>query len=189
MQLMRGSIGVESVPGSCTAFWVELETCDGDDARIRPHTESRTPSGRSAGAPVATILYIEDNPANLRLVEQVIRQRTPYSLIDAPTAELGLQLARIRQPDVILMDINLPGMDGYQALGELKTLEATRQIPVIAISANAMREDVARGRDAAFDGYLTKPIDIDRLLDSLRTAVVSRQVPEIAATLDIIKDT
>jgi CheY-like chemotaxis protein len=107
-----------------------------------------------------TVLYVEDNPVNLKLVTQLIGRKTDLHLLTAAEPEHGLQLARERRPDLILLDINLPGMSGYEVLQRLREGKATREIPVVALSANAMEEDLSRGREAGFNGYLTKPIDV-----------------------------
>lgn len=115
------------------------------------------------------VLYVEDNPANMRLVEQILRQFPDVELIGVETAESGLDVAEEQQPELILMDINLPGMDGFQALAELKQKEKTKHIPVVAISANAMDTDVQRGLDAGFIAYLTKPLNLQEFMSMIRT--------------------
>ena len=113
------------------------------------------------------ILCVEDNAANLRLIEALIARVPDATLLTSGDAKTGLEMARTRIPDVILMDINLPGMDGFEALAELKAAPTTAAIPVIALSASAMPADVERGRAAGFAHYLTKPIKLDELLDAL----------------------
>lgn len=115
------------------------------------------------------VLYVEDNPANMRLVEQILRQFPDVELIGEETAESGLVVAEEQQPELILMDINLPGMDGFQALAELKKREKTQHIPVVAISANAMDSDMQRGLDSGFDSYLTKPLNLQEFMAMIRT--------------------
>jgi len=129
----------------------------------------QTTDGQAASS--KTVLYIEDNPANLRLVTQVINSKTSHKLISAPDAALGLQLVSSQQPALILMDINLPGMDGYAALKQLQANEETRHIPVIAISANAMESDIKRGLAAGFVDYLTKPIQLNKLVQLVNTTL------------------
>lgn len=115
------------------------------------------------------VLYVEDNPANMRLVEQILRQFPDVELIGEETAESGLEVAEEQQPELILMDINLPGMDGYQALAELKKRKKTQHIPVVAISANAMDSDMQRGLDNGFDGYLIKPLNLQEFMSMIRS--------------------
>jgi len=111
-----------------------------------------------------TVLYIEDNPSSLRLVERSISGRLGLVMLNAPNAELGLEMVRNHRPDIILLDINLPGMNGFEALNILQHDTLTRDIPVIAITANAMERDIKKGLDAGFVDYLTKPLDIIQLV-------------------------
>ena len=111
-----------------------------------------------------SVLYIEDNPANLRLVSQLLGRRQNIHLISADEPVLGLELAFEHQPDLILLDINLPGMNGFEVLRCLQKENKTRDIPVIAISANAMSVDIEKGIKAGFDDYITKPINVKELL-------------------------
>jgi two-component system cell cycle response regulator DivK len=113
------------------------------------------------------ILIVEDNEKNLKLVRDLLQVKG-YQTLEAGTAELGVELARRHTPQLILMDIQLPGMDGVVALGQLKADPATAQIPVIALTAFAMKDDRERFRSAGFDGYLVKPIDIRELLEMVR---------------------
>jgi PAS domain S-box-containing protein len=160
---MQGSIGVESVPGTGSTFWVDLPGAQA--ASISPEPHAGIADATPAAKPTArTLLYVEDNPSNLLLVQKVIAARTKLTLIAARTAEDGLALAAEKRPDLILLDINLPGMDGLEALRRLQGNPATRDIPVIAVSANAMPKEVQQGLAAGFADYLTKPLDIPRLL-------------------------
>lgn len=106
------------------------------------------------------VLYVEDNPANMRLVEQLLKTFSDIELSGAETAEDGLEMAQKQLPDLILMDINLPGMNGYEALCELKKIKQTCDVPVVAISANALASDVDKGLAAGFADYITKPINL-----------------------------
>ena len=107
-----------------------------------------------------TVLYIEDNPSNLRLMAQILGRRQHIHLLTAHTPELGIELALARRPELILLDINMPGMDGYQVLQVLRADARLRTIPVVAVTANAMPRDIERGRAAGFSDYLTKPLDV-----------------------------
>lgn len=111
-----------------------------------------------------TVLYIEDNPANLRLVEQILEAIPHLHMWSAPEPLLGIELAKEHLPDVILLDINLPGMDGYEVIRHLKENDSLRETPVLAISANAMPKDIKKGKEAGFDGYITKPVNVKELL-------------------------
>ncbi|MCK5262133.1 MAG: response regulator [Gammaproteobacteria bacterium] len=114
-----------------------------------------------------TVLYIEDNPANLRLVVQLLGRRPDIQMLTAIEPLQGLELAAIHKPDLILLDINLPGIDGYEVLKRLRQREATQDKPVIAISANALLKDIKKGLQAGFDDYITKPININLLLQAV----------------------
>jgi len=113
------------------------------------------------------VLYIEDNPTNLLLIEHVLARISQVEMFSANNPELGLELSVSESPDLILLDINLPGMDGYEVLKRLRENEKTTNIPVIAISANAMSQDIDKGKNAGFVDYITKPIDIQHFLDLL----------------------
>jgi CheY-like chemotaxis protein len=117
------------------------------------------------------LLYVEDNPANLMLVEDLIARRPDIRLLTAGDGLGGIEIARASLPDVILMDINLPGISGIQALGMLSEDTATAHIPVVALSANAVPRDIAKGIEAGFFRYLTKPIRVDEFMDTLDVAL------------------
>ena len=121
------------------------------------------------------VLCIEDNPANLRLIERIVARRTDIRLLTAGDPGLGLELARAHRPDLILLDINLPDMDGYAVMRRLREDPATRGIPVVAISANAMPKDLERGKAAGFVDYLTKPLDVAQFTRSISD--ILRQEP------------
>jgi len=123
------------------------------------------------GAGLRTLLYVEDNPANLMLIEQLIARRPDMRLLSARDATLGINLAREQQPEVILMDINLPGISGIEALRILRGDPATAHIPVVALSANAMPRDVEKGLQAGFFRYLTKPIKVNEFMETLEIAL------------------
>ena len=123
------------------------------------------------GAPLRTLLYVEDNPANLKLVEQLIARRPDMRLLTAVNGTLGIELARAAQPDVILMDINLPGISGIEALKILREDPATAHIPIVALSANAMPRDIEKGLEAGFFRYLTKPIKVNEFMETLDVAL------------------
>jgi PAS domain S-box-containing protein len=172
VELMGGVIGVESTVGVGSVFWFELSTAAapqlaGDGAEPTAVAEVQV----ECGAPLRTLLYVEDNPANLKLVEQLIARRPDMRLLSAMNGNLGIDLARRDQPEVILMDINLPGMSGIEALKILHEDPATAHIPVIAISANAMPRDVEKGLQAGFFRYLTKPIKVKKFMDVLNVAL------------------
>lgn len=173
VEMMGGTIGFDSQPGRGSTFWIDINLAVDAPGRhtISPAPVKNLTERKDTTVPLKTILYIEDHPANLRMVAQVIAINTPYLLISAPNATLGLVLAESQQPDLILMDINLPGMDGYEAMKQLQLKDSTKNITVIAISANAMKSDIDRGRVAGFREYLTKPFDVKELLRVINQAL------------------
>ena len=165
IELMGGTVEAESEVGVGSAFWIELPRKASQDAaceRAAPGPAAAEDPEPGRGAAV-NVLYIEDNPANIRLVEQILSPLPEVDLVTAHTPELGLELALSRRPAVILLDINLPGMDGYRLLETFQTEAGLRDTPVIAITANAMPRDIERGRAAGFFEYLTKPLDVGHL--------------------------
>jgi CheY-like chemotaxis protein len=171
VEAMHGTVGVESKIGEGTVFWIDLIATD-----VAGPVEKETSSGLSHipaddSVSTRTVLYVEDNPANLKLVEMLIARRSDLRLLSAGTGDLGIEIAQAHQPDVILMDINLPGTSGIKALAVLRREAATAHIPVIALSANASPRDIERGLEAGFLQYLTKPIKVDELMHTLDVAL------------------
>jgi CheY-like chemotaxis protein len=123
------------------------------------------------GTPARTLLYVEDNLANLRLVEQIIARRPDLRMLTAVNGHLGIEVARTSPPEIILMDINLPDINGFDALKILREDPATAHIPIVALSANAMPRDIKRGLEAGFFRYLTKPIKIMEFMDMLHVTL------------------
>jgi signal transduction histidine kinase/ActR/RegA family two-component response regulator len=173
VELMGGVIGVESTVGVGSVFWVELIRAVDPQivAGAVDEVAAPGPAQTQNGVALRTLLYVEDNPANLRLVEQLIARRTNLRLLSAADAILGIALARDHQPEVILMDINLPGISGIKALKLLREDPLTQHIPVVAISANAMPHDIQKGLNAGFFRYLTKPIKINAFMEALDVAL------------------
>ncbi|MFC5511525.1 ATP-binding protein [Massilia jejuensis] len=166
VELMNGTINVTSSRGVGSVFTIELgTTAPLAGAAGNAPVETGTPA-RGADAP-HLLLYVEDNPANLKLVEEIVRFRSDLRLMAAGDGPLGLSLARAHQPEIILMDLNLPGMSGLDVLAQLRREPATRDIPVIALTANAMARDIERGIAAGFFRYLTKPVDIDKFNEAI----------------------
>jgi PAS domain S-box-containing protein len=174
VELMGGVMGVESTVGVGSVFWFELSSAAAPQA-VNGGVEAETTAVAQAqvqqGAPLRTLLYVEDNTANLKLVEQLIARRPDMRLLNAVNGSLGIELARDHQPQVILMDINLPGISGLEALKILREDPATAHIPVVALSANAMPRDIEKGLQAGFFWYLTKPIKILEFMDVLDVAM------------------
>ncbi|WP_307731719.1 PAS domain S-box protein [Massilia antarctica] len=173
VELMDGRIGVSSTVGTGTVFWVEFAgavepalALEHDDDLARERRQAARSSGKQP-----TLLYVEDNPANLALVEQLMERRGDLQLLTAVDGYHGVEMARACKPDVILMDINLPGMSGYGALKILREDGSTAHIPVVALSANAMPRDIEKGLEAGFFRYLTKPIRVREFMDALDLAI------------------
>jgi PAS domain S-box-containing protein len=169
IELMEGVVGVESKVGVGSTFWIELNSTMQLPAVKSDHAEVGLPL--RAGAALRTLLYVEDNPANLKLVERLIARRPDMRLLTAIDGTIGVDLARSARPEVILMDINLPGISGIEALKILRSDPATVHIPVVALSANAVPRDVQKGLEAGFFRYLTKPIKVTEFMDTLNAAL------------------
>jgi CheY-like chemotaxis protein/anti-sigma regulatory factor (Ser/Thr protein kinase) len=177
VELMDGVIGVTSVVGKGSTFWVELVRTEEPRLAESEARHKRPAPTPAAGLASRALLYVEDNPANLKLVEQLVARRPNLRMLSAGNATVGIGLARDHLPDVILMDINLPGISGIKALGLLRNDPLTRHIPVVAISANAMPHDIRRGLEAGFFRYLTKPLKVDAFMEALDLAL-DRSTPQ-----------
>ncbi len=168
---MGGKIGVISEPGNGTTFWLECPLATGEDQDLSDDIRNDNKTSRTNVQRV--ILYVEDNPANMKLIEEVFAKDPKIKLLKATNAEDGLQLARQNTPDIIILDLNLPGMDGYEALAKLRKTENTKHTPAFALSAAAMPRDVERGLHAGFERYLTKPIRITDLREAVNKTLSS----------------
>ncbi len=165
VRLMKGTINVLSRPGEGSCFYVDLPMTDASSETVvaprsieQEEREQDTDRGH-------TVLYIEDNPANLNLVSTALLRLPTVKLLSAHDARTGIEMALAYRPNLILLDIHLPGMDGFQVLERLRDHEQTRAIPVIALSADAMPENVNKALNNGFREYLTKPLDIRRFLN------------------------
>ncbi|HYJ05247.1 MAG TPA: ATP-binding protein, partial [Chthoniobacterales bacterium] len=158
VQAMQGSIGVNSTLGSGSTFWLELPQAESPLQTLAAQRVSvpEQPSDEEA----RRILYIEDNFSNVTLVEQMLAERPALELMTAMQGRVGLELARKHAPDLILLDLHLPDMPGWQVLAQLKSDHATRDVPVVVISADATSPQIKRLLSAGARAYLTKPLDI-----------------------------
>ena len=185
VEMMGGTIGVDSTVGVGSVFWIELNLTAAPQVAASEAQEAVQAREHAADARPRTLLYVEDNPANLELVEQLIARRPDLRLLSAADGDLGIEFARAYQPEVILMDINLPGISGIAALKVLRADPSTAHIPVIALSANAVPHDIARALDAGFFNYLTKPIKVDQFMEALDVALkFSETSPRSAAKVE-----
>jgi signal transduction histidine kinase/CheY-like chemotaxis protein/ABC-type amino acid transport substrate-binding protein len=177
LETMDGSITLESELGQGSGFTIELpegqktqppENFDSSKVKEEP---------QSSHEQMYTLLYVEDNPANLKLVEQALEIRSDIKLLSAARAQLGIDLARAHQPDLILMDIDMPEMDGIQAMKILQNHEETCNIPIIAVSANAMQSDIENGMKIGFKAYITKPFNIEKLFMEIDRSLKTENSP------------
>lgn len=174
-QVMGGKLGFESVLGQGSQFWIDMPGSAG--TRRGDVHELQKDDALPSLEQKCTVLYVEDNADNLRLMEHVIAMVPGATLISAHTGELGIEMAEIHHPNVILMDINLPGINGDEALRRLRAMEVTSKIPVIAVSADAMPADIRRGLEAGFDAYLTKPINLAEVVQHIKMAAEGKLGP------------
>ncbi len=172
VELMGGCIGVDSSVGVGSVFWFELDSTIAPRVAHELTDTSPAPLADStAGVVPRTLLCVEDNPANLLLVEKLLARRPDIRLLSARDGRHGVEMARSYKPDLVLMDINLPGISGLTALRILRDDPTTAHIPVIALSANAMPRDIEKGMQAGFFRYLTKPIKVDQFMNTLDLAL------------------
>ena len=171
-ELMDGVLGVESTVGTGSAFWIELRSTAAPALTAGPsELDAPTPHKQRPNDRQRTLLYNEDNPANMRLIEELIARRADIRLLTATNGTAGIALARANAPDVILLDINLPGISGLEVLKILREDPATAHIPVVALSANAMLRDIELGLELGFFRYLTKPIKVENFMATLDVAL------------------
>ncbi len=173
VELMGGNIGVKSTIGKGTTFWIELKKAASDTPSPETGSLSKNPEIGDVLSTPYTLLYIEDNEINFLLVKEILLKRPNINLLHATSAEDGLDMAISQTPDLILMDLQLPGMDGFDGLRELRENNLIKSIPVIAISAYADIESITRAREAGFEEYITKPIELGSFL-SILDSVASR---------------
>jgi CheY-like chemotaxis protein len=166
VEAMGGTLTVESTFGEGSAFFFEIDAADDALSRYEVTAESTAqPDGAQAG----TVLYVEDNPANLRLVERIVAQRGDLRLLTARGGREGLDLALQYRPDLVLLDLHLPDMNGSDVLERLQADPATAEVPVVMVSADATPGQIDRLIAAGAHDYLTKPFDLARLVEVLES--------------------
>jgi CheY-like chemotaxis protein len=174
-EAMGGSLTAESKPGRGSTFWLELPIADDPSSRLpQPAPAPREPRTEEHEGPPATLLYVEDNLANLTLVESLLSSRPEITLLSAMQGRMGLDLAWEHAPDLILLDLHLPDMSGGEVLRRLRADPRTRDTPVVVISADATPGQVERLRAAGAHEYMTKPLDLDRFMETVDRALAER---------------
>jgi CheY-like chemotaxis protein len=176
--LMKGALGFDSVVGQGSSFWFELP--------ISIHQPETTPDSMpdleaathvvNASNAAGTVLYVEDNAANVALMKRIVTLFEGVELLSASNAEDALQIARTHKPQLVLMDINLPGLSGIEVLAAMRADPALASIAAVAVSANAMPDDMERALAAGFERYLVKPIEIDQVVDVINAHLGMTQI-------------
>jgi PAS domain S-box-containing protein len=171
-EMMRGRVGFTSEVDRGSAFWVEMPVHRRATPEVAPAQPVAGVSPLAAGTAKHKVVYVEDNPSNIAFMRDLVEDLASVELLTAPTAEIGLELIRSHRPQVVIMDINLPGMSGVDAVQRLREWPETRSIPVIGLSAAALLQDTTRAQGAGFYRYLTKPVKVAELTRTLEELLV-----------------
>jgi CheY-like chemotaxis protein len=166
-EAMGGTLSVRSTVGTGSWFAVELSVAEVDDIGDVAGCETSAPAAAPSDAPGVTVLYIEDNPSNLKLVERVLERWRSVTLLSAMQGALGVELAQRHHPDLVLLDLHLPDRHGWEVLAELRADEQTAGIPVVVVSADATQGEIRRLLELGAAEYVTKPLDIGAFLQTL----------------------
>ncbi len=190
VELMQGKIGAASNVGSGSVFWIELtHDKDAHSEYIKAATTKHDSLPIPKPVRPSVVLYVEDNPANLQLIEQLLGRLPDMQLLTAKNGSDGIDLAISCVPDVILMDINLPGISGIETMRILQRNPITAHIPIVALSANAMQLDIVKGLAAGFFKYITKPINVNEFMETLNfTLEFAAKRKETSTPNSIIKE-
>jgi PAS domain S-box-containing protein len=172
-ELMAGSVGFRSVVNEGSEFWIDIPVHGSGVLSSRPAVVPTAAHSKRVADEQRLVLYVEDNPANVTFMRDLASTFDNIELVTVPTAELGIELARARRPAIIIMDINLPGMSGVEALRALRAIPETKSIPVIALTAAASERDKQRGMQEGFYRYLTKPVKVDEFIAAIETLLAS----------------
>jgi CheY-like chemotaxis protein len=172
-EMMKGRVGFTSELDRGSEFWVDIPVHRRATADALPLSPAATDSPLATGHARHKVVYIEDNPSNIAFMHGLIEDLPSVSLLTAPTAEIGLELVRSHLPQVVIMDINLPGMSGFEAAERLREWPETRNIPVIGLSAAALLRDTTRAKEAGFYRYLTKPVKVAELTQVLEELLIT----------------
>ncbi|NQU55847.1 MAG: PAS domain S-box protein [Rhodospirillales bacterium] len=171
IDLMNGAVGFESVVGKGSSFWFDLPLAESEDNAAAAQGALAAHDEAQVSEVSGNLLYVEDNPDNLKLMELIISRMEGLHMISTHTGELGIEMAKAEKPDLIILDINLPGMSGIETLKKLQSHASTNKIPVLALSAAATQRDIEKGMDAGFLRYLTKPILVPEVMEAIKTAM------------------
>ena len=167
VEMMGGRIGFESEEGVGSKFWVDMIVAENSGVAAHAGPKTKSVSGALSSSCHGKILYVEDNENNRLLFRNIISTFKNVEIIEAETGALGLEMAIRERPDIVFLNINLPGLNGYDVLKAMRENDELRSMPIVALTANAMAGDADRGLEMGFYKYLTKPIRIDQILETV----------------------
>jgi CheY-like chemotaxis protein len=174
-EMMHASVDFTSEVAHGSEFWIDLQVPETASSHVAVgHAASASASPLASDTHRHTLVYVEDNPSNIAFLRELVTEFPSVELLTAPTAEIGLPLIRARLPEVVIMDINLPGMSGFEAVRRLREWPETRKIPVIGLSAAVLGSDTKRAQEVDFFRYLAKPVKVEELIGALEELLVRR---------------